>query len=250
MNVNFLSLFFLLPKMKNSVKKNTLVILLLLSSWLVKNILLSKDKNLDLSILILLIIFLVYKFRFKYSFAEFLSLCGVNSIDFKTLSKYVLLIVLASFILSYGLSVLLTINLNEVFANQNTDGPLVFAQYLNENYPLIITIFGLLLYSIYGTFLEELIFRGLILRKLMRFKFIYANLMQALLFGLAHFAIAALLDIPNKTKIFLFVLPFIMGLILGYAYKRTDRNMVVTWVSHYLVNTITSFFFLITGRII
>jgi membrane protease YdiL (CAAX protease family) len=45
-----------------------------------------------------------------------------------------------------------------------------------------------------------------------------------------------LTNLPANMKIFMLVSPTIGGLLLGYAYAKTDNNLTVPWLLHFLVN--------------
>ena len=224
--------------------------IVILLSWAVTNILLfiAGNPNIDASIIFLAVVFIVYKVKFKLSVKEALILNGVKPIAWKELIKYVLIIGAISFVLSFSLTRIMNLDLAGFYNDHKENGP--GALKIIDSYSKPIATFALLIFSIYGTFVEELIFRGLILRKLMAYNFILANFLQALLFGLLHLGIGFLGDVSVSLKIFLFLFPFVVGLIVGYVYKRSEKNLCVTWASHCTVNTITWIIFLFTGKII
>lgn len=109
---------------------------------------------------------------------------------------------------------------------------------------------ALVIQPVYGTFFEEFIFRGLILRYLIKYNFILANIVQASLFGFLHLAVSLTMDIPLSYKLFLAIYPTLIGLVLGYGYKKSGQNLFVTWTAHYCVNTVTWLTFLFTNKVI
>jgi membrane protease YdiL (CAAX protease family) len=82
---------------------------------------------------------------------------------------------------------------------------------------------------------EEMLFRGFLMNSLAGFfqhakaKWALALIGSSLIFGLAHFSwgIAGIIETT------------IMGLVLGFIYLRTGRNMWVTIIVHGLMNTIS-----------
>jgi membrane protease YdiL (CAAX protease family) len=81
---------------------------------------------------------------------------------------------------------------------------------------------------------EEMLFRGFLLNSLAGFfqhttaRWALALIGSSLIFGLAHFSwgIAGIIETT------------IMGLVLGFIYLRTGRNMWVTIIAHALMNTV------------
>lgn len=227
-------------------------IILILISWLAKNFIFSGGSpNIDLSILFVILVFLFFRWKFRYQVVDTLSTIGIKPLSRSDFLKYVLLIVVISYALSFTLSGVLGLNLTNLYMQQkslNPSGPLRII----THYSLPTATIALLLYSIYGTFSEELFFRGIILRWLMKYNFWMANIIQAVLFGFAHLALILALpaQLSASYKAFTFLLPFIMGLVLGFFYKKTKNNLLVTWVGHYIVNTISWLVFLYFGHFI
>ena len=98
--------------------------------------------------------------------------------------------------------------------------------------------------------MEESIFRGVMLPNLMRrFKFWQANILQAVLFGLAHLVFPlsdwlkgrATTGDAIATAISLMVATTIGGLVFGYLYYRTD-NLWTAIFAHFVDNTVGLFF--------
>lgn len=73
-------------------------------------------------------------------------------------------------------------------------------------------------FHIYGTFFEEFIFRGLILRKLLKYNFYVANIIQAVIFGSLH--LLGVMNMSMNYKLFMFISLTIGGLMLGYIYIK------------------------------
>ncbi len=96
-----------------------------------------------------------------------------------------------------------------------------------------------------GTFVEELWFRGVIQYKLKPLKFLkrinphFAIIVQSILFGLIHFIpIYSLTHFPLATKIYFFIYPTIVGLIIGYIKERYD-SLLPGWIIHFSDNLLS-----------
>ena len=114
---------------------------------------------------------------------------------------------------------------------------------------LFITLFTLV-GQVFNAFMEETIFRGVILPHLMlRFRFWQANVLQALLFGLAHLVfplsswasgqVTAGEAAAEAASLLLFTT--IGGLVFGYLYYRTDS--LWTAVFAHLIDNVMGLFF-------
>lgn len=124
------------------------------------------------------------------------------------------------------------------------------------NYGLYFTLFQLF-GQIVNVFMEEGIFRGVMLPHLMqRFKFSQANMLQALLFGLAHLALAGSLSnwLSGQATAgealseagFLLLATITGGLVFGYLYYRTGSLWTVIF-AHLIDNCVTKFFHIQTA---
>jgi uncharacterized protein len=110
----------------------------------------------------------------------------------------------------------------------------------------------------FNAFMEESIFRGVILPHLMRrFRFWKANIWQALLFGLAHLVFPLSSWLSGQTSAgeaataaaFLLVFTTVGGLVFGYLYYRTG-SLWTALFAHLIDNGIGLFFHLqIAGRL-
>jgi membrane protease YdiL (CAAX protease family) len=114
---------------------------------------------------------------------------------------------------------------------------------------LLFTLFYLV-GQIVNAFMEEGIFRGLMLPHFMlRFGFWQANALQALLFGLAHLVWPlgswvsgqATSGEAGTEAASLLVLTSVGGLVFGYLYYRTD-SLWTAWFAH-LIDNVTGLFF-------
>jgi uncharacterized protein len=107
----------------------------------------------------------------------------------------------------------------------------------------------------FNAFMEESIFRGVILPHLMlRYSFWKANVLQALLFGLAHLVFPlhswvigqATAGEATAEALSLLVFTTIGGLVFGYLYYRTDSLWTAVF-AHLIDNSIGLFFHLQTA---
>jgi len=114
---------------------------------------------------------------------------------------------------------------------------------------LVFTMFYLF-GQIVNAFMEEGIFRGVMLPHLMRrFRFWQANALQALLFGLAHLVwpfsswargLATAEEVIAEA-VPLMIATTVGGLVFGYLYYRTD-SLWTSWFAHLIDNAIGLFF--------
>lgn len=110
----------------------------------------------------------------------------------------------------------------------------------------------------FNAFMEESIFRGLMLPHLMRrWKFWQANLLQAFLFGLAHLVWLLSSWVRGQATageaiaeaVPLLIATTVGGLVFGYLYYRTD-SLWTSWFAHLIDNAIGLFFHIqIAGRL-
>jgi len=104
--------------------------------------------------------------------------------------------------------------------------------------------------QIVNAFMEEGIFRGVMLPHLMRrFRFWQANALQAFLFGLAHLVWPlvnwvrgqATAEAAIAEAVPLMIATTVGGLVFGYLYYRTD-SLWTSWSAHLIDNSIALFF--------
>ena len=104
--------------------------------------------------------------------------------------------------------------------------------------------------QIVNAFMEEGIFRGMMLPHLMRrFRFWQANILQAFLFGLAHLMWPlsswvrgqATTEAAIAEAVPLMIATTVGGLVFGYLYYRTD-SLWTSWFAHLIDNAIGLFF--------
>ena len=104
-------------------------------------------------------------------------------------------------------------------------------------------IFYLAIFTVsIGTLMEELWFRGLIQYKIKAIRFLnrinphFAIIIQSILFGLVHFLAAYYgTDLPIAIKVYFFVYPAVIGLILGYTNERYN-SLWPGWIMHFTNN--------------
>ncbi|BAL80244.1 CPBP family intramembrane glutamic endopeptidase [Caldisericum exile] len=229
---------------KESKNKFQLIALwLIVASWILRG--LTTGEFLDVSGLLFLIAIFLYKLIGKYNPTEVLKIGGIKRAKITTLLLYVLGTILISFVLcSWILPKILNVDGNRIAQLSRS----FLEAGKSKKYPKPIAMINLLNYFLYGTFMEEFIFRGLILRRLLlKYHSNVANIIQAVIFGSAH--LLGVMSMPTNYKIFMFISPTICGLMLGYAYIKTDNNLTIPWIAHYLVNTIPLIVYFIFGMI-
>jgi membrane protease YdiL (CAAX protease family) len=119
---------------------------------------------------------------------------------------------------------------------------------------LSFTLF-LLLGQVFNAFMEEAIFRGVVLPHLMqKLSFWKANAGQALLFGLAHLVFPLsdwakgqiTADEATAQAVTLLIFTTVGGLVFGYLYYRTN-NLWTSLFAHFIDNSIGLFFHIQTA---
>jgi membrane protease YdiL (CAAX protease family) len=121
-------------------------------------------------------------------------------------------------------------------------------------------LFGLWLVfgNVINCCMEESLFRGLMTRKfLIKMNFWKANFLQAILFGAWHLRWPVKYYITGQMTLIQallnailinFLSPFIVGLVWGYMYYKTN-SLWASWISHFLWNsTLNLFIFYIPGE--
>ena len=99
-----------------------------------------------------------------------------------------------------------------------------------------------------GTLLEEVWFRGLIQYSLRRISLHLAVFVQSLLFGLVHFLpVYIATDFPVALKLWFFLYPFAIGMVLGYTNERY-KSLLPGWIIHYTNNVLAVFLMAIMWR--
>lgn len=92
-------------------------------------------------------------------------------------------------------------------------------------------------------FAEESLFRGFILKRVAaRFGFWAGNIVQAVLFGLAHMVPLFLLGTPLLVSIGTFFYSGLLGLIMGWFNERMAGGSIVPgWILHAIANLLSAF---------
>ena len=192
------------------------------------------------------IVFLLYYLIGNVSPVKLFEISGVKKPKALDLLLYsVGFTVIALAICSLMLPKILGINLNEFL--KITGYYSQYDKYISTTGNKLLIIVSFTTFYVYQTFFEELIFRGIILRKLLsKYNFWVSNIIHAVIFGSLHiFSALMLTNLPANMKIFMLVSPTIGGLLLGYAYAKTDNNLTVPWLLHFLVNLMPDLLFVI-----
>ncbi|MGC9090005.1 MAG: hypothetical protein ACP5IV_07690 [Caldisericia bacterium] len=144
------------------------MLLLIFGSWIIRGIIWRKFD------FIFLVILLLYKFIGNLNPTEVLKIYGVKRVKIIILLLYALGITSIAFIVcSWILPKIMNIDVNK-FTQLKSDFKIV--ELMSKKYPKIIIMMEILNFHIYGTFFEEFIFRGLILRRLLKYNFYVANI--------------------------------------------------------------------------
>jgi membrane protease YdiL (CAAX protease family) len=192
------------------------------------------------------IVFLLYYLIGNVSPVKLFEISGVKKPKALDLLLYsVGFAVIALAICSLILPKILGINLDEFL--KITGYYSQYDKYMSTTGNILLIIVSFTAFYVYQTFFEELIFRGIILKKLLsKYNFWVSNIIHAVIFGSLHiFSALMLTNLSANMKIFMLVSPTIGGLLLGYAYAKTDNNLTVPWLLHFLVNLMPDLLFVI-----
>ncbi len=100
----------------------------------------------------------------------------------------------------------------------------------------------LLIIAIFKTaFAEEILFRGFIAKRLISvFGFKKGNLFQAIIFGILHTLLFAIITTNLIYLSLIFIFPTVAAYIFGYLNeKKANGSIIPSWIAHGLANLIT-----------
>jgi len=100
----------------------------------------------------------------------------------------------------------------------------------------------LLIIAIFKTaFAEEILFRGFIAKRLISvFGFKKGNLFQAIIFGILHTLLFAIITTNLVYLSLIFIFPTIAAYVFGYLNeKKANGSIIPSWIAHGLANLIT-----------
>jgi len=161
------------------------------------------DYYIDIILFIFPILFL-YLANTKISFKNIFKYLGFKKISFKNITKHSLIL----YFLIFLVSSLITLIFN-LFGYQ--DLGLVSIKILSVPIYYIIYLF------VVRVFIEEFFFRAFLVKKI-------GIVLSALLFGIAHLGYSSIVEVVGA---------FILGLLLGYYFKKTD-NIYPNIIAHFL----------------
>ncbi len=177
----------------------------------------------------------------RLSGQSFFKYLGIQSakvqLDTKFLKIWSLLNVFA--ILSTYLEFRFSSNFRQMLMNQSSP----YAKILKNGFSFHTSSLALIYCFIMASGSEEILFRGLIARRLFSsVSFFKANLIQALIFWLMHFAIVRLFtgNWISYIQLVAFVTSFGMGLVLGYVnFRENGKSILPSWILHGSANFFT-----------
>ena len=234
-------------KQEKNNKFQPAVLWLIFVSWIISIPVVGRVINGFIVFIFLLIVFLLYGIKSKLEPKEVLKICGIRRAKITTLLLYALGTVAIAFTFcSWILPKILNMDVNRFIQLTNYYSEI---DEISKEYGKLINIIGWMSFYVYQTFFEEFIFRGLIMRKLLsKYNFWISNIVQAVIFGSLHLLnLLSMTNIPMNYKIFIFLSPTIGGLLLGYAYGKTDNNLITPWIAHYLANAIPDMLYILFG---
>ena len=104
------------------------------------------------------------------------------------------------------------------------------------------SIIILLIIAIFKTsFAEEILFRGFIAKRLISvFGFKKGNTLQAIIFGILHTVLFAVITTNFIFLSLIFIFPTIAAYVFGYLNeKKANGSIIPSWIAHGLANVIT-----------
>jgi membrane protease YdiL (CAAX protease family) len=239
-------------KVYQNNKFQWIVLIILVLAWVVRLVIeniASRTIQINFSYLFIFsIVFLLYYLIGKVSPIKLFEISGVKKPKALDLVLYsVGFTVIALAICSLMLPEILNIKANEVLKITGYYSRYDRYSIMSMTTSKLLIIVSLAAFYVYQTFFEELIFRGIILRKLLsKFNVLISNIIHAIIFGSVHIiGVLTIPNLPTNMKIFMLVSPTIGGLLLGYAYAKTDNNLTVPWLLHFLVNLTPDLLFVI-----
>jgi membrane protease YdiL (CAAX protease family) len=140
-------------------------------------------------------------------------------------------------------SAFLEYNYSLQFRQMLTDQSSPYAKILNNGFTFHSATIALIYCFVMAGASEEILFRGLIARRLFSaFSFMKANFLQALIFWAMHLFIVRLVTgyWISSIQLVAFVTSFGMGLVLGYAnFRNGGKSIYPSWVLHGSANFFT-----------
>jgi membrane protease YdiL (CAAX protease family) len=138
------------------------------------------------------------------------------------------------------LSLILEFHFSEEFRRMLLSENSPYGKILRAGFDLQAILKGLIYCFIQASLAEELLFRGLIAKRLfISFGFGRGNILQALIFWIMHWAIFRLVtgEWFSFLQLITFVTSFGMGMVLGYAnFRKHGESIVPSWILHGGVN--------------
>ena len=112
------------------------------------------------------------------------------------------------------------------------------------------SIFILLIIAIFKTsFAEEILFRGFIAKRLISsLGFIKGNIIQAVIFGILHTVLFAMITTNFVFLSLIFIFPTVAAYVFGYLNEEKGNGSIIpSWIAHSVANVIT---YIVVGFII
>jgi len=104
------------------------------------------------------------------------------------------------------------------------------------------SIFILLIIAIFKTsFAEEILFRGFIAKRLISsLGFIKGNIIQAVIFGILHTVLFAMITTNFVFLSLIFIFPTVAAYVFGYLNEEKGNGSIIpSWIAHGVANVIT-----------
>jgi membrane protease YdiL (CAAX protease family) len=193
--------------------------------------------------LISFIVYIIYRLLMRdrikcVSFFEYVGLVKTQNQFDKTFASILLISILFSIISTY-----FQFEFSETFRSFLVSDTSPYGKILNYDFNLYSILAGAVYCFIQSGASEEILFRGLIGRRLFKkFGYKIGNLIQAVLFWLMHLIIFGLVtgDWISWIQTFAFVVGIGMGLLTGFVnFRNHGKSIAPSWVLHSFSNFIT-----------
>ncbi len=138
------------------------------------------------------------------------------------------------------LSIIIEFRFSETFRQMLMSDSSPYGKILKTGFDSTTILKGLIYCFIQASFSEELLFRGLIAKRLFRvLGYFFGNVLQALIFWLMHLIIFRLVagEWFSFLQLVIFATSFSLGIILGFAnYRKGGEGIAPSWILHGTAN--------------
>lgn len=216
-------------------------------SWLLTNFVFTAGPGIDLTFFAFLLMLSFYRTKNMTGIAGTFAHVGLRPLKARDVVTAGVLAV-ALLALSQVLAGVLQVDVTELTGKQKSVGQMGYQ--VARAYSPPVAAAALTIQTLWVTFFEEFLFRGILLRVINPYHHLTAQLLQAGLFGFMHVAGSLGTGLTGNALSYMFLYPTLAALLLGYFYLRAGQHLTLVWASHFMVNTGTWLVFIYTGVVI